>query len=95
MTRLVDPEGNEANHLQQLVDFRAARVLEVGCGDGRLTALYAPKAEWVLGIDIKAEELVPALDAQPSGRVAFAVAHAERLPCDSESIDVVLFARSL
>ncbi len=32
----IDPENNETRALFDLADFRGQRVLEIGCGDGRL-----------------------------------------------------------
>ena len=37
MTRVLDPEGAHLAALRQLGDFGGRRVLELGCGDGRLT----------------------------------------------------------
>ena len=33
----IDPEGIEIKEIHELVDYSDADVLEVGCGDGRLT----------------------------------------------------------
>ena len=46
-----DPENNEPNALFALADFNGSRVLEIGCGDGRLTWRYADKAAHVTAID--------------------------------------------
>jgi len=51
MTVRVDPENNEPRALFDLADFNGRRVLEIGCGDGRLTWLYADKAAHVTAID--------------------------------------------
>jgi 2-polyprenyl-3-methyl-5-hydroxy-6-metoxy-1,4-benzoquinol methylase len=51
MTVRVDPENNEPNALFALADFNGRRVLEIGCGDGRLTWRYAEKAVHVTAID--------------------------------------------
>ena|SRR5215208_116292 len=51
MTIRVDPEKNETRALFNLVDFNDLRVLEIGCGDGRLTWRYAVKAAHVTAID--------------------------------------------
>ena len=47
----VDPENNEPRALFALVDFHGQRVLEIGCGDGRLTWRYADRAAHVTAID--------------------------------------------
>ena len=68
-------------------------VVEVGCGDGRLTASYAHEAASVVAIDPDAEaiaELVaelPQVDARAIG--------IDELVVPAESADVVLFAWSL
>jgi len=51
MTIRVDPENNEPRALFALADFNGQRVLEIGCGDGRLTWRYADKAVHVTAID--------------------------------------------
>ena len=33
----IDPEGTEIEAIHDLVDFSGKKVLEVGCGDGRMT----------------------------------------------------------
>jgi 2-polyprenyl-3-methyl-5-hydroxy-6-metoxy-1,4-benzoquinol methylase len=47
----VDPENNEPRALFALADFDGQRVLEIGCGDGRLTWRYADRAAHVMAID--------------------------------------------
>jgi 2-polyprenyl-3-methyl-5-hydroxy-6-metoxy-1,4-benzoquinol methylase len=47
----IDPENNESRALFALADFTDRRVLEIGCGDGRLTWRYAHKAAHVIAID--------------------------------------------
>ena len=51
MTIRVDPENNEPNALFALADFNGQHVLEIGCGDGRLTWRYADKAAHVTAIE--------------------------------------------
>ena len=38
MTRVLGPEGAHARSVRSLVDLRGPDVLEVGCGEGRLTS---------------------------------------------------------
>lgn len=46
-----DPEGNETRALFELTRLEEADVLEIGCGDGRLTERYAARAGHVTAID--------------------------------------------
>ncbi|MEU4620080.1 class I SAM-dependent methyltransferase [Actinoplanes sp. NPDC023801] len=71
-------------------DRRPVRVLDVGCGTGRLLAAAArrwPDAE-LIGVDPAAAMLRVARAKLP--RASFAVAAAEQLPCPSGSVDLVL-----
>ncbi len=73
-------------------------VLEVGCGDGRLTFKYAPMAKRVVAIDPKAEEIGKAKSGVPSrllSKLRFQVGKGESLPFSDESFHVVLFTYSL
>jgi ubiquinone/menaquinone biosynthesis C-methylase UbiE len=74
MTIKVDPENNEPNALFALADFNGRRVLEIGCGDGRLTWRYADKAGHVVAIDKFADGIMRAKDNMPyelKGHVEF------------------------
>jgi 2-polyprenyl-3-methyl-5-hydroxy-6-metoxy-1,4-benzoquinol methylase len=51
MTVTVDPEENELRALFALANLEGKRVLEIGCGDGRLTWRYADKPAHVTAID--------------------------------------------
>jgi ubiquinone/menaquinone biosynthesis C-methylase UbiE len=92
-----DPEGVEPQWLDDFADLKQARVLEIGCGDGRLTWRYAESANRVTGIDPDAERLQTALEALPSTltHVTFVQAHAEDLPFRRETFDIGLLAWSL
>jgi predicted RNA methylase len=63
---VVDPEGAHLAALRKLADFRARRVLEVGCGDGRLTLGIAAEADSVLAFDPDAEAVDRARRFLPS-----------------------------
>ena len=51
--------------LRELGGLDGARVLEIGCGDGRLTFRYAPAARSVLAINPRAEGIAKARDMVP------------------------------
>ena len=48
MKPVLDPEGAHLAALRRLGDFRGRSVLELGCGDGRLTLGIATDASSVL-----------------------------------------------
>ena len=89
-----DPEAHEIEALEQVVAFAGRRVLEIGCGDGRLTLRYADAAASVLAIDPD-QEAVAALAAERLPTVETRAIGAERLDLPAESVDVVLFSWSL
>jgi len=57
MTVRLDPEGNETHALFEMEDFKGKQVLEIGCGDGRLTWLYADRAAHITAIEPFAKSL--------------------------------------
>jgi len=74
MTINRDPEGNETRALEKLIDFKADKVLEIGCGDGRLTWRYADRVGNITAIDPRSEDITKArvdLPAHYAGRINF------------------------
>jgi 2-polyprenyl-3-methyl-5-hydroxy-6-metoxy-1,4-benzoquinol methylase len=51
MTVRRDPEEAETRAIHALIDFTGRDILEVGCGDGRLTWRYAEDARSILALD--------------------------------------------
>ncbi len=93
-----DPEKYETKALHQLVDFAGKHVLEVGCGEGRLTWRYAVSARQVTGIDPDRDALRVAYYDMPSDlrkTTTFACASALDLPFPHERFDIALLSWSL
>jgi len=89
-----DPEGYEEDAFRAVMPPLASRrVLEIGCGDGRLTRRYAHLAGSVVAIDPDASAIarlsgaLPQVDARAIG--------AGELVLPPRSVDVVLFSWSL
>ncbi len=98
MTSLKDPEGAEIRALGALVDFSDKRVLEIGCGDGRMTWLYADAAAEVLAVDSDEESIHDARAALPNrlrNRVELRVAKAESLDVPRQRFDIAFLSWSL
>jgi 2-polyprenyl-3-methyl-5-hydroxy-6-metoxy-1,4-benzoquinol methylase len=86
----------ELDTVRELVDVAGKRVLEMGCGDGRFTYLYADEAAYVLGVDPIRDEIREARRSRPAEltkRVQFRVAKTISLP--RRRFDVALFSWSL
>ncbi|MBK6791369.1 MAG: class I SAM-dependent methyltransferase [Anaerolineales bacterium] len=93
-----DPENIERKTLQRLVDFSNACVLEVGCGEGRLTFKYANSAKQVIAFDPDHDALrVAKADARLKGisKIQFTEASASHIPFSKETFDIAILAWSL
>ncbi len=98
MTIKMDPQQNELRALRALGPWRGQRVLEIGCGDGRLTRRLAQLGATLEAIDPDAASVRLARRQLPprlAGRVRFHVGVAEHLRYPAASFDRVVFAWSL
>ena len=86
----------ELDTVRELVDVAGKRVLEMGCGDGRFTFVYAHDATYVLGVDPIRDEIREARRSRPAElakRVQFRVA--KRISPPRRRFDIALFSWSL
>ena len=90
-----DVHGVEPARIDTLVPLEGARVLEVGCGEGRLTSFAAARAGSVYAFDPNAERVETARSAAGVELVRFGVHGAEALDVERESFDVALCGWSL
>jgi ubiquinone/menaquinone biosynthesis C-methylase UbiE len=98
MTRTLDPEGAHIAALLRLGGFGGRQVLEMGCGEGRLTAGIAAQAAHVLAFDPNAESVTQAhrlLPAELAERVVFRAASAQEIEIERGAFDLVVFSWSL
>jgi ubiquinone/menaquinone biosynthesis C-methylase UbiE len=93
-----EPERAEVRALLGNAPLRGARVLDVGCGDGRLTRRILGAAGQVTGIDPDPDQITRArafTSRLLRRRVRYEVGSAESLPFGPRSFDVALFSWSL
>jgi 2-polyprenyl-3-methyl-5-hydroxy-6-metoxy-1,4-benzoquinol methylase len=94
-----DPEGHETSALFDLVDLKGAQVLEIGCGDGRLTWRYAERAAHVTAIEPFADSIARAVERlrETTLPVEFRNVSFEDFAADTDSdvFDVALLSWSL
>ena len=93
-----DSERNEINQLRKLVDFTSKRVVEIGCGEGRLTWQYAKWTNSVTAIDLDHDSLRVAKVDRPydlEDKVHFACVNSHDLPFAKEKFDIAILAWSL
>jgi ubiquinone/menaquinone biosynthesis C-methylase UbiE len=98
VTPVLDPECAHLAALRRLGDFEGGRVLELGCGDGRLTIGIARDAASVLALDPDADAVERArrsLPAELAERVVYQVASGKAIELAPHSFDLVVFSWSL
>jgi SAM-dependent methyltransferase len=84
---------NHAEVLRATATFGGRKVLEVGCGDGRLLAWLVRQGSHPIGLDPSAAQLERARISAPG--VPLVVGRGETLPMASGQIDLVLYLNSL
>jgi ubiquinone/menaquinone biosynthesis C-methylase UbiE len=97
--------------LERLAAPAGKAVVDIGCGGGALVRELASRGARVVGLEISAEQLAPALaraaaapgaaaaqpaqPAQPAPTATYLIGRAQALPIDDASVDVAIFMRTL
>ncbi|MGH2891270.1 MAG: class I SAM-dependent methyltransferase, partial [Solirubrobacteraceae bacterium] len=70
-------------------------VVDVGCGDGSLVRRLVKLGARVTGVEVSAEQLRSATEADDGSGASYLVGRAQALPLADGSVDLVVFMRSL
>ena len=93
-----DPERTEVRVVRRHVPLTGARILEIGCGDGRLTRRIAGVARAVAAIDPNAaliERAKQLTSASLRKKVRYRKGSAEHLQRPDQSFEVAVLSWSL
>ena len=98
MTVRLDPEEREFEALLKLAgELTGQRVLEIGCGNGRITTHLAPYAAHITAIDPDESRIAAAaasLPPQLAHKISYQAISLEALP-PGQKFDMVLLSWSL
>ena len=96
MALVMDPAGEEIRALKKITDWRGKRVLEAGCGNGRLTLRLAGLgATKILAVDPDPTAIRAARKALPEKykeRIEYRVGNAEHVKQKAAQFDIVVFS---
>ena len=95
MVLRIDPEKNEIHALKTMTDWRNKRVIEIGCGNGRLTRRLAHLGAQIEAIDPDRKLIATAkkdLPARLSDRIRFKVGSALDLKYPKQTFAIVVFS---
>jgi ubiquinone/menaquinone biosynthesis C-methylase UbiE len=90
--------GLELRRVRRLVELKGRRILELGCGDGRLTRELTSLASSVVAVEPDRTSVLSArraAAAEGTTNVAFRVGFAERVRVGGAPFDVAFFSWSL
>jgi len=88
----------EVRLFERFVDLAGRRILEIGCGNGRLTVQYGGKAAEVVAVEPDRVAIAAARRAAAAEgltNVTFRVGGAERVRFGGGAFDIALFSWSL
>ena len=92
----VDPERNEIHALKEIGSWRDKKVIEIGCGDGRLTLRLAGLGAGLIhAIDPDTDLIRTArknLPARFEQQIRYKVGSTEELKYPSNTIDIAVFS---
>jgi SAM-dependent methyltransferase len=81
--------------LEELVKPSGHDIVDVGCGGGGLVRDLSARGARLVGVEISEQQLAPALARDNASGARYLVGRAQALPLETDSMDVVVFMRTL
>ena len=88
------PKRSHAEVIEELLEPRGAKIIDIGCGAGKMTRLLTEMGGEVVGIDPGERQLERARAIDTVGNETFLEGVAENLPFEDQSIDIAFFFNS-
>jgi ubiquinone/menaquinone biosynthesis C-methylase UbiE len=89
------PQRKTTAVMRELLDFKGARAVDVGCGDGALVRFLAREGAEALGVECSEAQLAACRAAEPVDGERYLYGHGEALPLDDRSLDLVVYSNAL
>ncbi|MBL4614169.1 MAG: class I SAM-dependent methyltransferase [Magnetovibrio sp.] len=89
------PRRSNSEVLTATLELQGKKVIDIGCGEGHLVRLMTRHGAKAFGVECSAIQLEQAHAQKPVGDEVYFEGRAEKLPFDSDSIDVAVFFNSL
>ena len=94
----IDPEGVETRVIHELIDFVGKDVLEIGCGDGRMTLRFADVAASVFAFDPDESAIATAREQirdDLKAKISFHIADTTNIKLAQGAYDIAVFSWSI
>lgn len=95
MGSLVAQVSTDLAMLERLVESAGKDVVDIGCGGGALVRDLAGQGARMVGVEISAGQLAPALARDGASGARYLVGRAQALPLEDASVDLAVFMRTL
>lgn len=89
------PQKSDAQVFAEYLALAGARVLDVGCGAGRMTRLLSKMGGQVTGLDPDQAQLDRARRVEPTDEETYGAGVAQEMPFADASFDIVVFFNSV
>jgi ubiquinone/menaquinone biosynthesis C-methylase UbiE len=96
MVKRFDIRNDEFHNIQENIDLKDKKIIDVGCGNGRLSILLAQYCKEIIGVDPDETAVIQAQELHAEKyNLKFIVMNGKKLSFEDESFDILIFSLSL